>query len=258
MAITPITSDRFANKRWRENGNYQFAQSRMICELAVQEIPMASLSYPVAILAHEEQYHFIALLGVKQKENLFVSAEGRWLGRYIPAVLRAYPFRLTFDDTGSKILCIDEDGGVIGEDGERFYEEDGSTPSAAIKEKMTFVSTLDRGLAEAVRLAKLLAAEDLLTEWNVSQTGNDEQAVQQQLRIIDAVRLQEMASDKLGSLRDEGALPIAYAQIFSMLNLRFLQGHADLNRQVKGRDDDLGGILGETDDDRGGLNFDNL
>lgn len=257
MTITAITSDRFANKRWRENGNYQFAQSRMICELAVQEIPMASLSYPVAILAHEEQYHFIALLGVKQKENLFVSAEGRWLGRYIPAVLRAYPFRLTLDDNGSKILCIGEAAGVIGDEGERFYEEDGSTPSAAIREKMNFVSEVDRGMAEATRVGELLHDEGVLKTWDIQRGGGDEPPLSQQLQVVDEGQLNTLSGERLAFLRDEGALSLIYSQLSSLNNMQNLKNRAMLRDKASG-ETDLKGLLDVNAEAQDSLNFENL
>ena len=51
------------------------------------------------------------------EHNLFVGPDGHWLGGYVPASLRSYPFRvLGSEGSGQLALCVDEDSGLVVED----------------------------------------------------------------------------------------------------------------------------------------------
>ena len=52
----------------------------------------------------------VAVLGVRDQENRYVTTEGRWEAKYIPAFIRRYPFVFSSGADNSKFtLCIDED-----------------------------------------------------------------------------------------------------------------------------------------------------
>ncbi|MGD1213214.1 MAG: SapC family protein [Candidatus Acidiferrales bacterium] len=67
---------------------------------------------------------------------MFVGPDGRWLGSYVPAWYRGYPFRLLQQEGADEmVLCIDESGKLIVDSkdpGEEFFAADGS-PSPAVK-----------------------------------------------------------------------------------------------------------------------------
>ena len=51
----------------------------------------------------------VGLLSLQPGSNLFVAPGGQWLGAYIPAVWRGYPFRvLPAEGDESSVLCVDE------------------------------------------------------------------------------------------------------------------------------------------------------
>ena len=63
--------------------------------LAATELPMAALDYPCVFVSTPTGLALIALLGVRDGENLMVEADGRWAEhRYVPAFIRRYPFIL--------------------------------------------------------------------------------------------------------------------------------------------------------------------
>jgi len=85
----------------------------------------------------------VALLSPVQNRNFFVGPNGQWLGAYIPAKLRAYPFGLLrAQGTDNLTLFIDQDSGLIVEgaeaDSEKFFDPDGN-PATAIKAVFEFL-----------------------------------------------------------------------------------------------------------------------
>jgi hypothetical protein len=106
---------------------------------------------------------------------MFVAADGRWLGFYVPALYRGYPFRLLRKpDSDELVLCVDEESGLVVDGtagGEEFFDKDGNA-SAVLKSAFEFLVQFERGrkameqpvaaLAEAGRVfscrTKLFAA----------------------------------------------------------------------------------------------------
>jgi hypothetical protein len=60
-------------------------------------------------------------------QNPYVSEVDRWISPYIPAVLRAYPFGIGWNEVDEPLLCIDEASGLVndGDGGELIFTEAG-------------------------------------------------------------------------------------------------------------------------------------
>ena len=84
----------------------------------------------------------LVILGLKNNENLFVGKQGEWLGHYIPAYIRRYPFILAEDknNSGNFAVCIDE--GYPGfnkkNDGTKLFADDG-TESPLLQKSIAFL-----------------------------------------------------------------------------------------------------------------------
>ena len=84
--------------------------------LTISEIPRASRDYPVVFASADggESFGVVALLGLGEKENLFVGEDGKWRGdAYLPAYLRRYPFCMATVTRGGqageeRIVCVEE------------------------------------------------------------------------------------------------------------------------------------------------------
>jgi hypothetical protein len=127
----PVLLDRQHHRQLRlkksPNG-LAFAASTIAIPLAIIEFPQAALEYPIVFAAGENGPGTpVALTGVREKENLFIDANGNWQGVYIPAFVRRYPFVLNIDpETKAPMVLVDEafDGLNLTE-GDRLFEDDG-------------------------------------------------------------------------------------------------------------------------------------
>ena len=138
QVINPVA---FNGKFWKEVPDFKFTASDNLCPLTSQELPGAMLDMPIGFVKNGNEIGIVAVLGLFPDHNLFVNEEGRWLGRYVPAAYRSYPFLLARnpDVEDQLVFCIDADSGLITEDDskETFFDSDGSI-SKRLKELANF------------------------------------------------------------------------------------------------------------------------
>lgn len=99
--------------------------------LTAAEFVEACKDYPILFLhagkddAGKELCAPVAVFGLKRGENLFWR-HGRWDARYVPALLRAYPFAIAPTPERQYVVCVDEDSDVISrEEGEPLFDAEG-------------------------------------------------------------------------------------------------------------------------------------
>src|SRR6185437_12425464 len=96
------------------------------------EFGLAARDLPIVFAGNElADAGPVALLGLRQNENLFVDAEGQWAPNvYIPAFVRCYPFVLAEKPAGQEgddfAVFLDEGYEGFGAEGDRLFNEDGS------------------------------------------------------------------------------------------------------------------------------------
>lgn len=221
--ITPITRSRHAGMRWRGNISYAFAAGRAVISLVGAELARAALSFPVAFIQQGEDFVPAAVLGLESNRNLFVAADGRWLGGYVPAALRGYPFILGRTEEGQQLLCVDEGSGLVSEgpDGQRFFEDDG-TPSKAVGEVLDFLTKIEQNRAATATVCAALKARNLIEPWPITLKSDQGDRKIEGLFRVNETALNALDDEAFLTLRSRGALPLAYAQLLSMQQLRML------------------------------------
>ena len=133
--LTAISAENFSGKAWRRYTGYAFAAGETLIPLVVAELAQAVPAMPLGFVQSGEGFQLVAVTALQPGANLFVAPNGRWLGAYVPAALRGYPFRLVKpQDREDSVLCIDEASGLVVEagQGETFFDEDGR-PSKALR-----------------------------------------------------------------------------------------------------------------------------
>ncbi len=145
MAINPVTREAYGARSWRRFSDYRFAATATVIRLAGTEISHAALAMPLAFAPVDGKPALVAILGFRQGQNLFVGPDGRWLGRYVPAAFRSWPFRLLKGSDGRATLGFDEASGLLAapREGEAFFEENGE-PSEALKQTLDFLANVSR------------------------------------------------------------------------------------------------------------------
>ena len=217
--IVPVRRETHAQKVWVRPTNYQFAAKEPLAPVVLAEVMPVGSWMPIVFLQQAGRYLAMAMMCPMPGHNLFVAPDGQWLGGYVPASLRSYPFRLVRPEGSEQMaLCVDEDSGLVkdaDEKGENFFTADGK-PTPAISKLMGFLREVE-GNRMATELAMVSLAEAGVTErWPLEVQVGDKKA-----GIKDLYRLNEAALAGLGDeaflkLRKTSALHLAYAQLMSM------------------------------------------
>jgi hypothetical protein len=225
---TPIAlnRDRHRNlKLDRQTSRYDFARFTNSVLLAATELPEASKDYPVVFVGKDGgDYTLAALVGLRDRENLFIEESGDWLrGRYLPAFVRRYPFVLAEGEGDTNLtVCIDESfPGLTEVNGEALFDGEGKETallSGSVEFLRLFHAEMNRTRAFATRLAAL----GLLQPKTIRVQRDRKQEVLDGFFVIDEQKLRALADSDVLDLHRSGFLAWAYAHLHSLGNVERL------------------------------------
>lgn len=229
--------EKFANFYWRTASHFRQFSAMPVCHLGANEATQAALHLPLAFIKHDNTFDLVALVGLRPDDSLGVDPiTGRWVLNYLPQLYRTYPFRIT-NDQDRIIVVVDQTSGLISNDpdqGHPFFTTSGQ-PSESFQQVINVLQELHQGRMGAFMLCKQLEDAGILEPWplKVQLDENDTTPAQ-----IDGLyRINESALTALGnvpflSLRQNGALALAYSQLLSMGNIHKLARLAYQRYQV--------------------------
>ncbi len=162
--VVPITAERHSGWHASEVKDFSFAKNVNSVPLMATEFLSALSDYPIVFAGDDDSVLPVLLLGMRNAENVFVSSEGNWNGRYIPAFIRRYPFVLAISDDGEKyFLCIDESfaGFNQSDDGPGLIAKDG-TPTEYTASVLQFLAEYQAEFERTKVICKKLKDLNLL------------------------------------------------------------------------------------------------
>ncbi|WP_440998185.1 SapC family protein [Arhodomonas sp. SL1] len=242
--------------RYKPLARYDFAREQMLVPLVAAEVSRIAREMPVVFPGGDDGLPQ-ALAGLAPGENLHIADTGKWLGRYVPAVVRSYPFRLTAvdgEDRERLLIQIDRAAPHFdSSDGERLMDGNG-VASAVLRRARDVLMALHRDEQRTRAQVAELAEARLLVEKEIAVSGGgDDARGLSGMRVIDRSALRACSGDTLQRLHSSGALALAYEALLSLTNLDdgLLAERARVNRA------DIGDLLGDGDDAIS-FDFDNL
>lgn len=240
--FVPITAERHGALRWRRFTSYAFARDSAMVGLVAAELPKASMALPIALAPRESAttdsseagpetgpktepvsgFMPAAVLGLEPGQNLFVGADGRWLGRFVPAALRGYPFRLFRADARQLALCIDEASGLVAAQGDEPFFDDKGEVATPVRQVMDFLTQVENNRAATRNSCDCLERHGLIEPWPVRLQGSEGEHPLTGLYRVKEAALNDLPAAALAEVRDAGALALAYCQLLSMQHLGML------------------------------------
>ena len=201
--------------------------------ITVDEFALVQRFYPIVFSIGEGSVP-IALMGLNEGVNVFLDEDGRPLdpNAYIPAYIRRYPFLLARlrPDTDELSLCFDPTADAIGDfkDGEALFE--GDQPTDATKAILEFCEQFEAAGQRTAAFMEELLKSDLLMEGEVAiqPEGFEQPFIYRGFRMIDEEKLRNFRGDELRKMNQSGLLPLLYAHLFSLSQMRDVFG-----RQMK-------------------------
>lgn len=206
----------------------QMAKTHAI-PVTVDEFTLVQRHYPVVFSIGDNPVP-IALMGLNEGVNVFLDADGRALDPnvYIPAYMRRYPFMLARirPESDELSLCFDPTAGAVGdfEEGEALF--DGDQPGPATKAILEFCEQFEAaGQRTAAFMADLIKSNLLMDgEVAIQPEGYDQPFVYRGFRMVDEEKLREVRGDELRKMNQSGMLPLIYAHLFSLTEMRAVFG----------------------------------
>ncbi len=215
--IAAVTADKHSHLRLDRGVGHGFAAGVQSVPLGLTEIDAAAQHFPVLFAAGPNPAA-VALLGLREGQNLFVRADGTWTrDAYVPAYLRAFPF-IFVEDAASRtqVICMEPDAPQLaGSSGAPLFED--GRPSAALAEATAFARALRESLIAAGSFARALDAAGLLEEEEATinfTTGGSARI--RGFKIVKAERLGELDDATYLDWRRMGWIAAIYAHLYSI------------------------------------------
>lgn len=207
---------------------FGFARATNCVYVAAVEFTPAAREYPIVFAPGEDGNVLpVALLGIRNNQNLFVAQDGAWKAKYIPAYVRRYPFILATDDSGGRFtVCIDESypGFNTAREGERLIADDGED-GPLLKRSVEFLKDYQQHVVRTGAFCKTIRALDLLepVQANIAMKSGDRFALTGFLCVSKA-RLKALGDADLAMLVRQDYLELIYLHLQSLTNMDGLLG----------------------------------
>jgi len=218
--VLPLTAEKQTTLLLAPTTDWRFSANELLVPLAYTEMADAAREYPLVFLKDKPLVY--ALLGFEQGTNAYVADDGRWRAHYLPARLRAYPFALAPvpEQAGRFAIVMDADAPQLQQaQGEPLFVDGRPGPVLAARkallEAMAQAEPATRRMVQAIRAAGLLVDRAV----QVREPTLERPALGG-FQVIDEHKLNALPDAAFATLRKEGALPLVYAHLLSMANLR--------------------------------------
>jgi len=213
----PLDAKKHADLSLKVGFGFNFAKEVNAVPVNMVEMPQVCHSYPIAF-SPDETGTPVAILGLRDNENLFVNEDGSWMkDTYIPAYVRRYPFIFSeIPDSDQLTLCIDDNPDVAEKGEERpFFDKEGA-PTQLANDALEFCKSYHAAAQQTLAFAAELAKSGLLIEREAQINVEGNRRINfSGFRIIDEQKLAEIDDSTFLEWREKGWLPILYAHLFS-------------------------------------------
>ena len=217
--VVALNDKSHASLRMRPAASFAYAAGTNSVPLLASEFFEAAREYPIVFSRGEGGPVPAALLGLRDAENLYVDAKGKWDARYVPAFVRRYPFVPGKGAQGELLVCIDEASPCFGtKKGELLFVE--GKPSAQLEHAMKFLADFHQATAATEALGRRLQQLGLLRQADsLAQLNDGTQIRLGGLSVVDEAKLRALDRDVVLELFAGGTLAMIHAHLMSLGNL---------------------------------------
>lgn len=215
----PLSRTRHADQGYIPRDGYAFAAEQSVAPILLAELSRLMPHYMLGFIQENEAYRPVALLGLDGHTNLYVAANGKWLGRYVPASLRGYPFTFAKARNGKQALCLHQ-AHMSETQGAPLFTEDGQL-SETVQRTLDFLQQRERNRLATDVAARALGEAGVIEPWplQVDRGEGHEPLTVDGLYRVSEKTLNALDGNALVDLRKHGALALAYAQLLSINQL---------------------------------------
>lgn len=212
----PLDSKAHSAMGLKKNFGFGFTKGVNAVPVNLIELPQICHFYPIAF-SPDDNATPVAILGLRDGENLFLKGDQWEANTYIPAYIRRYPFIFSeVPDSDQLTLCVDMDKSVVSEGTDQpFFKEDGSATDLS-KNALEFCKSYHGAAQATLEFSKALVKSGILVdrEAQINVAGN-RRINFSGFKIIDEKKFAELDDKTFIEWRKKGWLPFIYAHLFS-------------------------------------------
>lgn len=203
--------------------DFSFTAKTNSVALTGVEFTEACKDYPIVFAKVGERKVPVVLLGLRDDENLYVDAAGKWNDCYIPAFVRRYPFVLAESEGDQLVVCIDESSSAFNaEDGQPLFDTEGAN-TPFLDGALNFLNAYQAQMKRTETFVKQLEELGLFTEMSAkTELADGRKFLFNGLYVIDEQKLITLKEKKAGELVKSGEAGWIYAHLISLSNMSHL------------------------------------
>ena len=224
MAINfvPLDKEKHKDLKVAVSNSFAFAKNTHLAAATIREFAQLAATMPLVFIEDPQstRHHVVAMLGMEQNQNLFLTGES-WQGPHVPMNILRYPFDVRPD--GDKLgVYIDENSELLSEEGQPLFTEAGE-PSEFLENRQKFLADLANSEMMTQRFVKQVVELDLLDPIQIRLTyQSGQQRNVTGMLSINEKKLLELPEEKVVELHKAGLLGAMYAVMMSVGQLNRL------------------------------------
>ena len=216
--------------------NYSFSNKDCLCPITMAEIPHIVQQAPLVFVKNDLSVFGIFMLqSYTQQTNNFCDNNGKWLGSYIPARYRQYPFYLANSKNGEeKLLCFDQNSNLINKKTSKtsvpLFDDQGEV-TEHIKNVINFLKTVEQNRIVTQKMIDAIENNSLFEQWNLKIKSNESELKVNGLWTISRTKLANLSEKALGGLHKLNALELIYSHFLSLSKVQSVANLANLKNK---------------------------
>lgn len=217
-----LNSETHKNLKFTPVANYKHAKNMGNAVLLGNEYMMVAKEYPIVFVKDvENKWDSVALLSLKADTNLYINEDGEWLGSYVPAVYRRYPFILSQSAKQEDYtVCFDNHSKCFStKKGEALFNAEGES-TKTLTNVIQFLNDFQTNLEITKKFMTKLDEMELLKNMEGTFTMKEgEKFTVNGMWVVDQEKLMNLNDKAVAELFKSGMLAWIQFHLMSLSNL---------------------------------------
>ena len=222
--LVPLSSVDHADWKARALDSAPWLLDQHAIPITVDEFASAQRNFPIIFSAGDAPVP-LALMGMNEGVNVFMNEDGKFSENvYVPAYIRRYPFMLAKlrEDSDELSVCFDPTVEAIGpfEEGDALFED--GKPSEATQQILAFCEQFEQAGQRTQAFMTDLVESELLMDGELSVQPDPDKPpfIYRGFQMVNEEKLRDLRGDQLRKMNQSGMLPLLYAHLLSLGQMR--------------------------------------
>ena len=223
--IAPVDKNRHRDISIAPTSDLSFAAGTNSVVLLAAEFSKACREYPIVFVEDQRNYFPVAILGLRDGQNLFVGEGGGWRASYVPAYVRRYPFIPAMKEGGNDYtVCIDELYAGFNREGrgERLFLDDGGM-TKTLERSVSFLQEFQIQHQRTVDFCAVMFELGVMEPMRADVVmASGEKLNLDGFYVLNRKKMAGLKDEDIVTLYRQGHLELAHAHLISLENFERL------------------------------------